>query len=312
MKIKYSAPGKVILSGEHAVVYGKPAIVAAIDKRLYFGVVKFKKKTSDENIKVIIQIVTSFLKSQKKFVNKSDYSVEVKSDIYTGRGLGSSAALAVAGTACFLEFFSGEKFDRETINNLSFKIEKKFHQNPSGVDNTVSTFGGLIYFRREFEFLKSIFKLPFKMSAKIEDCLYLIDSGKPKESTGQMVLQVGTFYNKKPKSVEKIFQQIEKTTKRLTLSLVKEDSSLFHDALVDNQKFLEGLGVVSKKAEHLLMDLKKFGAGKITGGGGRMAGSGFLLFYSKEKNKLTSYLESKKISYIKFKQSNQGVVKETI
>src|SRR3972149_7972808 len=111
MKISYSAPAKVILSGEHAVVYGKPALVSAINLRLKFTVTNLARScqdcNSDKEIFFISNKVKQFLTEQKiKFIDRLfDYKIE--SEIPIGRGLGSSAALSVASVASFLEFYTG-------------------------------------------------------------------------------------------------------------------------------------------------------------------------------------------------------------
>ncbi len=304
--ISYQAPGKVILSGEHAVVYGKPALVSAIDKKLTFRLFQ-DKKIKDHSLDFIAQTVKKFLsKKQVKFFDRP-YSFEVQSEIPIGRGLGSSAALSVAAVAAFLEFYSGKKFEREMINNLAYEVEKKFHQNPSGVDNTVSCFGGLIFYRKEFEFLKNISLLNFKIPKKIEENLFLIDSDQPKESTKEMVEWVKEKYNKKEHLIEEILVRIEKTTKKMTISLIKEEVDLFSQMMMENEIYLEVLGVVSKKTKKLLEKLQTFGVGKITGAGGRKEGSGFILFFSFNKKGLIGFLEKNKINYFPFEQNFEGV-----
>lgn len=307
--VSYSAPAKVILSGEHAVVYGKPALVCAIDRRVKLTVFEGGKKVKDENISQMAEKVKKFLDKKGDLKDKK-FGFDIDSQVPIGRGLGSSAALSVASVACFLEFFSGKEYPEEMVNNLAYQIEKRFHQNPSGVDNTASCFGGLIYFRREFEFLKSIFKLPFKIAKKIERQLYLIDSGKPEESTGEMVKLVGTEYNKRPKKTKQILQEIESVTKRLVVSVVKEDEEFFKNSLLENQLLLEELEVVSKKTKKLLERLSKFGSGKITGAGGKRGGSGFLIFMVEKKKEFESFCQKNKISYFRFKPTYQGLKKE--
>jgi mevalonate kinase len=310
-KIIYSAPAKVILSGEHAVVYGKPALVSAVDLRLSFAVYHLDIDVClDGNIEYIANLIRNFLGKKKTLITRnSNYQYRIDSDIPIGRGLGSSAALSVAGVAAFLEFFSGQQFKKETINNLAYQAEKKFHQNPSGVDNTSSCFGGLLYYRKEFEFLKNVSVLNFKIPKKIEEKLYLIDSGKPAETTSQMISLVGSLYNKKPRLVEEILAKIEKTTKGLVMAIVQEDEDFFQKAIFTNNELLEKLGVVSSKTRQLLRSLNRFGVGKTTGAGGKKKSSGFLLFYCNKINEFKRYCQLNRISYFKFKQSSTGLIK---
>lgn len=303
MKISYSAPAKVILSGEHAVVYGKPALVSAISLRLKFNLTILERSYKDgkfnKEILFISKEVKKYLVSQNiKFVD-SPFSFEIDSEIPVGRGLGSSAALSVASVAAFLEFYTGKIFDKKIVNDLAFEIEKYFHSNPSGVDNTASCFGGLILYKKNI-FLKN---LNCKISKKIEDNLLLIDTGKPEETTAEMVEYVSK------KSVENIINKIEVETKNIEVAIKKENINLFKNSLINNEILLEKLGVVSKKTKELLATLSKFGVGKVTGAGGRETNSGFILFFTEDKERLIKYLHTKKISYYKFISDNQGLVR---
>lgn len=309
MKIAYTAPAKVILSGEHAVVYGKHALVATINLRLKFSLWEENKDISEKNILFISKKVKKYLKDQKIVFLDKPFNFKNDSEIPIGRGLGSSAALSVAVVAAFLDFYTGRQFEKNIVNNLAYQIEKHFHKNPSGVDNSASCFGGMIFYRKKNKLLKNIIKLDFNIPKLIENKLILIDSGKPKESTAEMVSSVGKFYNKIPKTVNFIINEIEKTTKNMKISIKKEDSGLFKKCLLDNEKLLEELGVVSEKTKKFFEDLSGFGTGKITGAGGHKTDSGFILFFAEDKEKLEEYLKRKKINYYHLTQDNQGLKK---
>lgn len=299
MKISYSASAKVILSGEHAVVYGKPALVSAINLRLKFYLWEESIKINDKNILFISDKVKGYLRNIKiNFVDRL-FNFKIESKIPIGRGLGSSAALSVASVASFLEFYTGRQFDKKIINELAFAIEKHFHSNPSGADNTASCFGGLILYQKQ----KSLKNLDYKIPKNIEEKLFLIDSGKPEETTGEMVDFVKTKIN------EDILNVIEKITSKLVISIKKNDEPIFKKCLVDNEKQLEKLGVVSDKTRKLLATLSKFGVGKVTGAGGIKEGSGFILFYADKIKELTTFLQVRKISYYKFIPDITGLIR---
>lgn len=309
--ITYSAPGKVILSGEHAVVYGKPALVCAIDKRLSLTFTPSKKTEYQDSIFPILEkSVIDFLKTKKETANKVEYTYSVASSIPIGRGLGSSAAYCACISAGLLELFTGKEWGREEVNMCAYKMEKYFHKNSSGVDTSTSIMGGLVYYRKEFEFLKTISSLAIKIPKKFIDSLLLIDTGKPIETTGEMVQNVGKRYNEKSVKTEKTLNEIERITKRIIVSLMKEDTSFFIENIQKNETLLDQLGVVSNKTKKLLLSLKNDGVGKVTGGGGKKDASGYILFYANNIEEMKRKLEKKSIIYTQFVPSYTGLTKE--
>ncbi len=309
--IRYSAPGKVIITGEHAVVYGKPALVSAIDKRLSITFTPaIKTEYKDTIMPILEKSVTDFLKKKNMQKKETGYAYSVESTIPMGRGLGSSAAYCAVISAGLLELFTGYEWSREEINMCAYQMEKYFHKNSSGVDTSTSIMGGLLYYRKEFEFLKTISSLPIKFPTIFVDSLLLIDSGKPAETTGEMVQKVGALFNKNNERMEKIMNETEKITKRIIVSVMKEDIRFFKENICNNQILLEKMGVVSKNTKHLLRQLEKYGVGKVTGGGGYQNASGFVLFYCENVDETKKILDSLKISYIPFVPSYTGLTKE--
>lgn len=307
-KIKYSAPAKVIISGEYAAVFGKPAVVCAINLRLAFELWEAKKKNKDEVIDFIDKKTKEFLRKNNIKYTDKNYDFRIQSEIPIGRRLGSSAALSSSAAAAFLEFYTGKKNSIKTVNQLASEVEKYFHKNSSGVDPAVSCYGGLLYYRKEFEFLRSINRFNTQIPKSIEKNLFMIDSGKSEENTKEMVAMVEKLYKDKTKFIEEIFNGIEKTTKQLALSLVKKDEVSFAKSLVDNEIFLEMLGVVSQRTKKLLERLMPYGVGKVTGAGGAKDGSGYLLFYSNKSDQLIKFLKQNKINFFKFRQNSQGLI----
>jgi len=169
-------------------------------------------------------------------------------------------------------------------------------------------FWGLIYYRKEFEFLKNTSFLNFKIPKNFS--LYLIDSERPKEKTKEMVKAVFEKYKKNPSFFENVFFDIEKTTKKMVLAIKEENKALFQEAILDNEIFLEIIGVVSSKTKKLLQKLSSFGVGKITGAGGKSRGSGFILFFAQKEKELISFLEKEKINFLKFAFDDKGVYEQ--
>lgn len=266
--ITVSVPGKIHLMGEHAVVYGKPAILAAINKRLTVTV-EGGASNAAGYVADILQIVQTHFKQTKPM------RLTIRSEIPEGYHLGSSAAVAVAVVAA-ASYFLKKVWNPALFNQLAYEAEKLKHGNPSGGDNTVVTMGGLIWYRKELEFLKSIWQLPFK--TKLHN-FFLLDTGKPKETTGDMVACVA-----KQKNLQHYFDENEAQTKRIAVALKENDEHTLIDAIRKGERTLEAMGVVSGKAKKIIRTIEKAGgAAKILGGGGRKEGVGYLLCYAKQK-----------------------------
>jgi len=263
-RVKVSAPGKLILSGEHAVVYGYPALVAAVNKRLS--------------------------------VNER---LEIKSDIPVGCGMGSSAAYAVAISTIKL----GD-LDKEKINEMAYELEKKQHGNPSGADNTVCTYGGFLWYRKEVEGFKIFSQIEQKRSA-LE--LLVHNTGKPQELTGEMVSYVGELYKNSPKKISMILQDIEKMTRDFLKFLMGQEINLL-ELLKENERCLEELGVVSESTKKLVRDIEKIGgAAKVSGAGGKQGASGIILIYHPDMEKLRHFLSRRGREVMHVKLGEEGV-----
>ncbi|MCX7996179.1 MAG: mevalonate kinase [Patescibacteria group bacterium] len=307
-EVTYAAPGKVILAGEHAVVYGKPALLSAIGSYCYVTVASGSPdKPVPDYIETVAGIVESYLNAQESGFRAKPFRISVTLDFPMGRGLGSSAAFAVAAVAALLHFHTGTEPAKETINTLAYQAEKKFHGKPSGADNTACCYGGLIYYRKEFEFLKTISALNAKLPRVFEEKLLLIDTGKPVETTAEMVQNVAEAYNRNSATTETIMSAIEKLTKRTVVSVVTENLNLFTRCLHDTQEELQRLGIVSEKTANLISEFAEFGTGKVTGAGGLREGSGYILFLAKDRSALEKELTRRGIPFIPFTQDFHGV-----
>jgi mevalonate kinase len=263
--VKFSAPGKIILSGEHAVVYGYPAIAAAISLRLTI-----------------------------------DNFGKIESSIPIGAGLGSSAAFAVASSALRLG-----KLNLETINNEAYELEKLQHGKPSGLDNTVATYGGFLWYRKESESYKTFRNISPKK--KIEG-VYLINTGKPAETTGQMIRLVADAKVYKEVYFDVLFREIEKISKRFLGFLLNDNSDDFEELISSNEKLLENLGVVSESTKGLIRKIEKIGgAAKITGAGGKKDASGMIIVYYKDQEKLLNFAKKNNINLLSVKLGEEGV-----
>jgi len=294
--VTVSAPGKIHLMGEHAVVYGHPALLAAIDLRLSVTVEE-QNKLSKELIIIKsteptdhARFAVNFLLERLNITKYSPITITINSDIPAGFHLGSSAAVAVALSGAVIYFFK-KIWNPMNINELAYEIEKKQHGNPSGGDNTTVTVGGFVWFRKELEFLKSIWQLPFQPDPSLNH-FFLINTGRPKETTGQMVAFVKENVQKNPDRMQKFFDMNEQQVKRVTVALKEGNEKNLIHAIRVGESTLEGMGVVSQYVQPLMREIEKVnGAVKILGGGGKTEGVGFLLCYHKDQAQIKKMCE---------------------
>ncbi len=298
-----SAPGKVILLGEHTVVYQRLAVVAAIDKRLYVQIKRadlnftncrkdkiFTQAGIDKYlVKQAIKIFSQHFWRQKL----PSFEISVFSQIPVGCGLGSSAALAAAVNGALLKYINAS-WKLELINKLTKEVEKIAHGNPSGADNTAVVFGGLLSFRKETGGRESVCVWPVK-SSRIAKFL-LINSGRPKETTKEMVSYVAKLYRKNRREMEKIFSDQEIQTKKILLYFKKGGINNLISALYLGERNLEKMGVVGETAKKIITEIEKIqGVAKVCGAGGRQKGSGIILCYHQDLNKIRKIADQFKL-----------------
>jgi len=309
-RVKVSAPGKVILSGEHAVVYGKPEIIVAINRRL--GVTVKELESASRSLVFSSQEPSGLLEFAVKKVfkilgkhPKKPLEIRVDSEIPIGSGLGSSAALAVATTASLFKFFN-QTFDKERINEIAYEIEKKQHGVPSGGDNTIVTHGGFLWYRKEAEFLKLFEPLQFNSNELPE--FVLINTGRPQETTGEMVAAVKYLYNRNKKKVEKFLNEIEKVTRQMLIALNRNEKKKIMSAIKKNEQLLEELEVVGPFAKKVIKEIeRKGGVAKICGAGGKKKGSGILLAFHSRKEVIFELAKKCNLPAFEVKLGEEGV-----
>ena len=272
MKSKASAPGKVILFGEHFVVYGVKAILCAVNKRVTVTAEKIKEEKisikSDigdlelELNKPISEInspLKPFYYLANKIIRNQSTGIEIKieSDIPLGAGLGSSSACCVAGAAAISKLFS-EKTKKEILE-LAIEAEKTIFENTSGADCTVCTYGGIIEYEKEKDFIKIKSEPNFHL---------IIANSNIKHSTESIVSKVKQFKNEDTERFSKLCNDESKLIEDV-LQLLKENNiQKLGQKVVQNQKYLETLGISNEKLKDMIKigQESSFGT-KITGAG---------------------------------------------
>ena len=305
-RLCFSAPGSIILAGEHTIFFGKPVLACAIDLRTTMSCSeKIQNNSLDTISQLIFDEIIRYLKKNNLYKNQKEHFFQITSEIPKSETFGYLDAKTVALTACIIKYYSKKPFTNEEINNLAYQTEKKINNKKLGIHCTASSFGGLIYYRKEFEFLKNISSLNVKIPKIIEEHLFFIDTGKVNKSYEELENYIGRLYNTDTKKTEFIFNEIEKVTKRLVIAIVKEDTGFFKKSIKQLEQLLENLGIVCEFTKYVIRDIEEFGVAKIIG-------NGFLFVYSEDVDKLKKLVEKYNLSYFKFQQSVKGLVQRII
>ena len=273
MKSKASAPGKVILFGEHFVVYGVKAILCAIDKRITVTSEKTqsKKISIKSNIDYLelepnkpLSEINSPLKpfyflADKMLQNQNvGIEINIESDIPLGVGLGSSSACCVAGAASITKLFGD--VSKEKILELAIEAEKTIFQNTSGADCTVCTYGGIMEYDKKNGFSK----------IESESNVHLVIANSNIEhSTDTIVKKVKQFKDENEKEFSQLCNNETKLIEEV-LELLKENNIIgLGQKINQNQEYLEAIGVSNEKLRDMIQVGQKSSLGaKITGAGG--------------------------------------------
>ncbi|TET25101.1 MAG: mevalonate kinase [Candidatus Bathyarchaeum sp.] len=269
--------GKTILFGEHFVVHGVPGIASAVDsavdaevKKAANGINVTDERTGAKGYaeKKKLQQLES-IERMLKAMNMDPQQVAI--DIWLGgnlpgfSGLGASAASSVAIARAIAEEFELDLPD-EKINDIAYEAEKAYAGNPSGIDNTAATFGGLIWFKKSLSGdSNTIEQLSIREPVEI-----VIGNTGIVANTKAMVAGVGERKQRNPKKYAELFRQAEDLALEGRKALEEFDLQKVGELMNENHRLLQEIEVSCKELDYLVelaREQEAFGA-KMTGGGG--------------------------------------------
>ncbi len=267
--------GKIILFGEHAVVYGKRAIAAPVPLAVHARVVDTDKgvwivmprwgmeqrlHADPKNRSAIEEIGALIL--EKLGLSDRNMRIEVYSEIPRAMGLGGSAAVAVAIIRA-LDLHYELNLSDEDVNRYAYLAEQVAHGTPSGIDNTVATYGRPIIYRAGSP--PQIEELYFK-----EPIRFVIGITGSESLTAKTVARVRAARDKNRPVIDRVFKGIDALTGQALAAIKKHDLELLGDLMNVCHGLLNSLQVSSWELEELIQIARENGAlgAKLTGGGG--------------------------------------------
>jgi mevalonate kinase len=327
--VTVSTPGKLILMGEHAVVYGRPALVAAIDLRLTArftpvagGEVHLDlpglahtESLSWDDLRAYAAAVRERWDGYARQPGAAGFRavrgedpahvvkvalgeagqggeglhLRIDSDLPIGSGFGSSAATATAVIAGCL-LYHGHSAEPAVVERLALEVERRQHGLPSGVDGATVLYGGVLWARKLPD--GSLERERIAVRSPLLDRLRVYDTGTPSEPTGAVVAAVRERRDRDPAAVEAILDRMEAATRafRAVIESGGDPDQPLH-LIREHEACLEHLGAVPEETRAVIRRIEgEGGAAKISGAGSlRGPGAGSLLVYDPDPERIAGW-----------------------
>jgi mevalonate kinase len=275
--ISATAPGKVILFGEHAVVYGQPAIAvpvtevaakaiitpdpAAATSSIHITAPKINLDTTLNDLTAADPLAVAIRSTLDALSIKQPpaFKLRVTSTIPVAGGLGSGAAVSVAIIRA-VSAFLGHPLPDDKVSALAFEVEKLHHGTPSGIDNTVITYNKAVYYVKDKPIETISIAKPFT--------LVIADTGIS-TPTRETVADVRRVWEGDPKSYNNIFKAIGNLASAARKSIEQGTNEALGPLMNTNHQLLQQLNVSSPELDKLALAARNAGAlgAKLSGGG---------------------------------------------
>ncbi|HNR26725.1 MAG TPA: mevalonate kinase [Methanobacteriaceae archaeon] len=289
MRAVAKAPGKIILFGEHAVVFGKPALAMAVNCQARVEI----RRVEEEHIQITVPsldvtgtikgdgvlecsgtgkqgILNYTLQSIQLAELEGGLEVHVELEIPIGAGMGSSAAVTVA-TLAALAKLEGQALDRGLLAQQAHQVEQLVQGAASPLDTAVSAYGGLVHLNRdgEVENLEVPGPLPLVVACT-----------SSRGNTGELVAGVRRKRSHYPGVVDPILEAMEQITIQARKALMDGEKEVVGGLMNINHGLLDALGVNTMELSTMAYQARAAGAlgSKITGAGG----GGAIIAYAPE------------------------------
>jgi len=273
--ITSSAPGKIILFGEHAVVYGQPAIAVPVHEVKARAIIK--PQPGAGGIKILapdisldstlanlpledaVSLAIRLTLDTLGIKDPPACSLIITSSIPLAAGMGSGAAVSVAIIRA-VSGFMGHPLPDEKVNQIAFEVEKLHHGTPSGIDNTVVTYAKPVYFIKGQPIETFEISQPF--------ILVIGDTGIA-TPTSETVGDVRKSYQSQPALFQNYFETCGMIARNAVNFIQHQRISSLGPLMNDNHEILKKMGVSCPELDQLTAAARDAGAlgAKLSGGG---------------------------------------------
>ncbi len=275
--ISGSAPGKIILFGEHAVVYGRRAIAIPVTQVQARAVITplvrepagtIQVSAPDIHLETEIGLLDEAHPIRQAIQLTFDFlalsiapamQITIRSTIPIAGGLGSGAAVSIAIIRSVSNFL-GKPLGPETVSTIAFEVEKIHHGTPSGIDNTVIAYGMPVLFQQS---------KPIQIFQVGEPLHFLIADTGIQASTSQVVQGVRERRQSNPEVYDHLFDAIDALTGQALSSLKAGDGEMIGKCMIENHSLLQKIEVSSPTLDQLVGAALHSGAlgAKLSGAG---------------------------------------------
>jgi len=307
--VKASAPGKIILFGEHAVVYGRPALAVPVTQ-VHADVeildadstgiwihapginlhAELNTLPSDHPVAAVIhnflflsrQSPSPFGRGARGEGGFPNLNIHITSSIPVASGLGSGAAVTVALVRALSAHLNHPMTDEE-VNAFAYDIEKLHHSTPSGIDNTVVTYAKPVYF---------IKTQPIEVFKVGEPFTIVIGDTGISAPTKESVADVRKLWEADQARWESVFDEVGEIARSAKEKIETGDWRLLGELMNQNHTLLQKMTVSSPELDTLVEAARKAGAAGAKLSGGGRGGNMIALAEAKKADDISSALIS--------------------
>lgn len=259
--------GKIILLGEHSVVYGHPALAAGLPH----GASARANPSSETKLRVApwgvelrptddVPLARALGVLLEQAGVAGAFTIDATVELPSGAGLGSSAALGVAVLRA-LDRARGVTRDADSELAISMAWERVFHGNPSGIDNAMAIAGGLAWYVRDEPLIRVHAKSPIHL---------VVGDSAEACSTKTTVESIARQREQNPDKINRTLEAIAAIVRNGRLALESGDQVALGQLFDMNQSLLASMLISTSTLEEMIAIAREAGAlgAKLTGGGG--------------------------------------------